>query len=143
MINKQFARDVPSLLQLNGVPCPGENDEDKIRFAYEAIVKAVDGNTEKAQRITLVANQNLGVHMYEQLVRAYANQPDLAVMQEGEHHLDIKTTRRGIIVVFDALFRLQPMDSTEMGKGDIVRGLSRVDFVKKAFSVSFTKPKSR
>ncbi|EKX40050.1 hypothetical protein GUITHDRAFT_154224 [Guillardia theta CCMP2712] len=141
MINKQFSRDVPNLLRINGHPCAGETPEDKIRFAYDNIVRAVDGNTEKAQRITLVANQNLGIFMYELLVKANSHRKDVVVMQVGEHHLDVRTMRRGIVIVFEALFRLQKNDSIEL-EGDVVKGFAKVDFVHKNVSFRFSKPKS-
>ena len=94
MMNRQFVRDVPCLLRLNGAPPPGESPEDKVRYVYDAVVKAVEGNTEKAQRITIVCNQNLGVFLYEKLVVQYADQGSFLVMQTGEHALDLRTMRR-------------------------------------------------
>jgi hypothetical protein len=32
MMNRQFVRDVPSLLRLNGAPPPGDSPEDKVHM---------------------------------------------------------------------------------------------------------------
>ena len=57
-------------------------------------IQAVEGNTEKAQRVTIVCNQNLGVYLYEKLVHLYSDQTDFLVMQTGEHSLDLRTMRQ-------------------------------------------------
>eukprot|EP00277_Geminigera_cryophila_P018740 CAMPEP_0179434028 /NCGR_PEP_ID=MMETSP0799-20121207/18344_1 /TAXON_ID=46947 /ORGANISM="Geminigera cryophila, Strain CCMP2564" /LENGTH=181 /DNA_ID=CAMNT_0021212401 /DNA_START=54 /DNA_END=599 /DNA_ORIENTATION=- len=140
MMNRQFVRDVPTLLKLNGTPPPGESPEDKVRYVYDAIVGAVEGNTEKAQRITIVCNQNLGVFLYEKLVNVYANQTEFLVMQTGQHSLDLRTLRRGVVAVFESVFRLSPCESITENEGDLLKATVRVDFVHKSVSYRFTKP---
>jgi hypothetical protein len=34
MMNRQFVRDVPSLLRLNGAPPPGDSPEDKVHIFF-------------------------------------------------------------------------------------------------------------
>jgi len=36
---RQFARDVPTMIRINGEAPSGDSDEDKIRNAYFAIVR--------------------------------------------------------------------------------------------------------
>jgi hypothetical protein len=143
MMNRQFVRDVPSLLRLNGAPPPGESPEDKVRYVYDAIVKAVEGNTEKAQRVTIVCNQNLGVYLYEKLVQVYSDQTDFLVMQTGEHSLDLRTMRRGVVAVFESVFRLSPVESVTENEGSLLKAMVKVDFVHKNVSYKFSKPMER
>eukprot|EP00802_Teleaulax_amphioxeia_P006774 Tamp_06779.p1 GENE.Tamp_06779~~Tamp_06779.p1 ORF type:complete len:463 (+),score=110.77 Tamp_06779:144-1391(+) len=143
MMNRQFVRDVPSLLRLNGAPPPGESPEDKVRYVYDAIVKAVEGNTEKAQRVTIVCNQNLGVYLYEKLVHLYSDQTDFLVMQTGEHSLDLRTMRRGVVAVFESVFRLCPAESVTENEGALLKAMVKVDFVHKNVSYKFSKPMDR
>ena len=143
MMNRQFVRDVPSLLRLNGAPPPGESPEDKVRYVYDAIVKAVEGNTEKAQRVTIVCNQNLGVYLYEKLVQVYSDQTDFLVMQTGEHSLDLRTMRRGVVALFESVFRLSPVESVTENEGSLLKAMVKVDFVHKNVSYKFSKPLER
>ena len=53
--------------------------------------------------------------------------------------MDVRTTRRGVIVVFVGLFRLQPMDADDQ-RGDLVRGSVRVDYIKKLVTVLTSNP---
>ena len=142
MMNRQFVRDVPSLLKLNGAPPPGESPEDQVRYVYDSIVKAVEGNTEKAQRITIVCNQNLGIFLYEKLVHVYADNSDVMVMQTGQHSLDLRTLRRGVVAVFESIFRLVPHDTVTENEGNLVKAIVKVDFVHKSVSYKFSKPRA-
>uniref|UniRef100_A0A7S1HG52 Uncharacterized protein n=1 Tax=Hemiselmis andersenii TaxID=464988 RepID=A0A7S1HG52_HEMAN len=137
IVNKQFARDAPSILRINGQEPAGEGEEEQVRAAYHALVQAVGGSTEKAQRVSVVANQNLGVCLFEHVVNKFADDSTVSVMQAGQHHVDIRTSRRGVVVVFVALFRLQPNDADEQ-RGDLVKGSVRVDYIKKQVSVQIS-----
>jgi hypothetical protein len=54
-----------------------------VRSAYHSLVQAVGGSTEKAQRVSVVANQNLGVYLYEKMCAKFSERKDVAVMQVG------------------------------------------------------------
>ena len=64
--------------------------------------------------------------------------------QAGQHYVDIRSGRRGAVVVFAALFRLA--DAATLGsaedEGTYVRGSVRLDFATRVVTVSFSKPRA-
>jgi hypothetical protein len=94
-INKQFARDVPNMIRVNGETPVGDTDEDMIRSAWTHILTACDENIARAKKITAVANQNLGNWCFARLRARYQGRDNVHVLQAGQHFVDIRTSKRG------------------------------------------------
>jgi hypothetical protein len=95
-VNKQFARDVPNMIKINGESPSGNTEEDMIRLAWTHILAACDDNIARAKKITAVANQNLGNWCYSRLKARYQGRENLHVVQAGQHCVDIRTSKRGV-----------------------------------------------
>ncbi len=96
-INKQFARDVPNMIKVNGETPPGSTDDEMIRSAWTQIMAACDENIARAKKITAVANQNLGNWCYARLKSRYESRANVHVLQAGQHFVDIRTSKRGVL----------------------------------------------
>ena len=94
-INKQFARDVPNMIKVNGETPVGDTEEAMIRSAWTQIMAACDENIARAKKITAVANQNLGNWCYARLRARYQGRENVHVLQAGQHFVDIRTSKRG------------------------------------------------
>ena len=94
-INKQFARDVPNMIKVNGETPPGSTDDEMIRSAWTQIMAACEDNIARAKKITAVANQNLGNWCYARLKSRYESRANVHVLQAGQHFVDIRTSKRG------------------------------------------------
>eukprot|EP01087_Luapelamoeba_hula_P011988 TRINITY_DN3335_c0_g1_i1.p1 TRINITY_DN3335_c0_g1~~TRINITY_DN3335_c0_g1_i1.p1 ORF type:complete len:866 (-),score=135.46 TRINITY_DN3335_c0_g1_i1:127-2724(-) len=88
IINRQFARDVPSLIRINGKPPSGRTDNEKSVNAYSTLMKETKNDAKFVSLIMQLANQNLGIVVYEKLVKHFWEM-GLVVKQSWQHYLDI------------------------------------------------------
>jgi len=95
-INKQFARDVPNMIKVNGETPSGDTEDEMIRSAWMHIMAACDENIARAKKITAVANQNLGNWCFARLRARYQGRDNVHVLQAGQHFVDIRTSKRGV-----------------------------------------------
>ncbi len=54
-VRKQFARDIPSLVRVNGVAAEGSTDHEKILTTYQAIRLGTHGRNEEIREVRVGA----------------------------------------------------------------------------------------
>ena len=105
----------------------GKVYEEEVLYAYawKKILKSAQGNVDMAQFVTSLANQNLGIHLYEHVCAAVcdtASDAPLAVLQTGRHSVNVSrfSLSTGPVrdteqmqVKFEAIFETRPIDSVE------------------------------
>lgn len=92
IVKRQFARDVPSMIRINGKIVNGRTDNEKVLIAYRILHDGLAGNDKLVNLVMSLANQNLGIFMYEKLVKHYT-QIGMIVKQSWHHYLDITLSR--------------------------------------------------
>ncbi|ELR23499.1 uncharacterized protein ACA1_071200 [Acanthamoeba castellanii str. Neff] len=119
-VTKQFARDLPSLIRINGKGVQGSSDNEKVVTAYNMLLEATNHNEMLTQKLMEVANQNLGILLYEDLVNHYSESGFL-VKQTWYHYLDItfplpskhklnQPSESEVMIYMLAIFELQSSD---------------------------------
>jgi len=92
IVKRQFARDVPSMIRINGKMLSGRTENEKVMIAHRILYDGLDGNEKLINLVMSLANQNLGIFMYEKLVRHYT-QIGMIVKQSWHHYVDICLSR--------------------------------------------------
>ncbi|EKX53165.1 hypothetical protein GUITHDRAFT_100874 [Guillardia theta CCMP2712] len=133
IMNKQFFRDVNgNLIRIEGKALPSLENfqraaaksgitnvdlrEHRARLAYEQILQLSSGEEELASLISRIANQNLGIAVYERVIRHVESEenPVIVMQTEDQHYIDIRRNSRDLVVVhFEGIFRLLPADAIE------------------------------
>jgi hypothetical protein len=107
---RQFARDVPSLVRINGCPLDGNSDHEKVANAVMLIKMASVGRPpEWRELIPELANQSLGLVLFEKIVGKYS-EVGLLVKQTWHHYCDVSLTRQEAQIYFFAIFQLVNME---------------------------------
>lgn len=104
------------------------------RVAQEALPKGHKGERKQAtvEQVMALANQNLGIYLYEEVVARYAKEdPTVAVMQAGHHYIDIQAPDQGgLQVSLVAYFKLHKSDDLEaqpwLLQGDSIMSTIRI-----------------
>jgi hypothetical protein len=142
-VNKQFCRDVAGgLLRINGSTLPSkakfeeaaarrgrEHTEEHLyryatmlvsKIAYKDAGPGEGGGGAFAALICKVANQNLGIHLYEHVCKVFREQgSEEAVLQTGHHACNVSSEQGGlekgetqpvVEITFEAVFQLVPFD---------------------------------
>ena len=99
--------------------------EDTVLYSYawKRILNTAQKNTELAQFVTTLANQNLGINLYEHVCKALCDADpaqSLAVLQTGQHSVNVSRLAHDneqVQVRFEAIFETRPIDFIE----DILR----------------------
>jgi hypothetical protein len=60
------------LIRINGKGVQGSSDNEKVVTAYNMLLEATNHNEMLTQKLMEVANQNLGILLYEDLVNHYS-----------------------------------------------------------------------
>jgi len=128
------------LLRINGAALPSKDkfeeaaarrgqthsEEHLFRYAWMQISKIAQDDVALARRITAIANQNLGIHLYEHVCNVFqgGHESEEAVLQTGQHAVNVSSVRGGgvgeegagksvVEVKFEACFQLVPFDSID------------------------------
>ena len=139
LLNRQFCRDLAGgLLRVEGTSMPTKRqfleaasrrnktyDETVLySYAWKRILSTAQKNTELAQFVTTLANQNLGINLYEYVCEALCDADpaqSLAVLQTGQHSVNVsrqpERDKEQVQVRFEAIFETRPIDFIE----DILR----------------------
>jgi hypothetical protein len=112
VVKRQFARDIPSLVRINGCVIDGNTDSEKVIAAYNLIrMSTVNRPPELRDLIPELANQNLGLVIYERVVSKYAApEVGLLVKQTYHHYIDIGLTSQMCEIYMLAIFELQHLE---------------------------------
>lgn len=62
-------RDVPSMVRINGKMVNGRTENEKVLVAYRILHDGLAGNEKLVNLVMSLATQNLGIFMYEKLVK--------------------------------------------------------------------------
>jgi len=149
-VSKQFRRDVPTMVRVNGKQPPGDDDDQRTLRAFEAIAAACGKLSEgkkKPEKGTSVeevmgfANQNLGIYLYEAVVNRYqAEDSSVSVMQAGHHYIDIQASDAGgLVVTLVAYFKLHNADNLSITPW-LIQACASVDVGKGHVVLEFSKP---
>mmetsp|Transcript_5031 Transcript_5031/g.8094 ORF Transcript_5031/g.8094 Transcript_5031/m.8094 type:complete len:325 (-) Transcript_5031:49-1023(-) len=146
-VSKQFRRDLPTMIRVNGKKADGEDDDSRTVFAYQVIKQAAEGLKPKkkgAKRspedIMGIANQNLGIYLYESIVKRYeVEDKSVSVMQAGHHYIDITTADNGLSVGLVAYFKLHNADNLEIQPW-LIQSSILVDLREAKVKISYSKP---
>jgi hypothetical protein len=154
-IKKQFLRDVPTMVRINGRKARGDSAEAQTvsayaalesacaRVAQEALPKGHKGERKQAnvEQVMALANQNLGIYLYEEVVAMYAKEdPTVAVLQAGHHYIDIQAPEQGgLKVSLVAYFKLHKSDDLD-AQPWLLQGTIVVDISKQTVNIEFSKP---
>jgi len=95
VVTRQFARDLPCLIRINGKESSGKTDGDKILHAYNKLLEAANGEKQFVELVMELANQNLGIFLYEKLVKTYTEM-GMIVKQSWQHYVDITFFKRRV-----------------------------------------------
>jgi hypothetical protein len=77
------------------------------------VLAAAHYDDDLARYVTALANQNLGIRLYEQVCEVFRDEaPPLAILQTGLHsvHVSSSEEQRSVKVQFEACFKLSPFD---------------------------------
>lgn len=125
---KQFAKDVPRMVRVDGRRPGGEgaSADERVAAAARAVqeacgrLKGAEGTRalgRNAGEVMALATQGLGIALYEATLERYKRQdPSVAVMQAGHHYIDLETgagaggAGRGPAVTVVAYFKLHKAD---------------------------------
>jgi hypothetical protein len=134
LLNRQFCRDIAGgLLRVEGTSMPTKRKfleaasrrdktyEETVLYSYawKRILNTAQKNTELAQFVTTLANQNLGINLYEHVCKALCDADpaqSLAVLQTGQHSVNVSRREHDIEQVqvrFEAIFETRPIDFIE------------------------------
>jgi len=134
LLNRQFCRDIAGgLLRVEGTSMPTKRKfleaasrrdktyEDTVLYSYawKRILNTAQKNTELAQFVTTLANQNLGINLYEHVCKALCDADpaqSLAVLQTGQHSVNVSRLAHDneqVQVRFEAIFETRPIDFIE------------------------------
>ena len=125
---KQFAKDVPRMVRVDGRRPGGEgaSADERVAAAARAVqeacgrLKGAEGKRALGRNVGEVmalATQGLGIALYEATLERYKRKdPSVAVMQAGHHYIDLETgagaggAGRGPAVTVVAYFKLHKAD---------------------------------
>lgn len=143
------------MVRINGRKAPGDSAEAQTvsayaalesacaRVAQEALPKGHKGERKQAivEQVMALANQNLGIYLYEEVVAMYAKEdPTVAVMQAGHHYIDIQAPEQGgLQVSLVAYFKLHKSDDLD-AQPWLLQGTIVVDISKQTVIIEFSKP---
>ena len=102
----QFARDAPSLLLVEGAGLedrPGCSEMQWIETVCQWILLHAGTH---ADTVFDIANQNLGIFCYEQVVRTFRRAGDLVVKQAGDHAIALDSDASSVVISFASSFLL-------------------------------------
>jgi hypothetical protein len=102
----KFARDAPSLLLLEGAGLedrPGCSEMQWIETVCQWILLHAGTH---ADTVFDIANQNLGIFCYEQVVRTFRRVGDVVVKQAGDHAIALEADASSVVISFASSFLL-------------------------------------